>query len=180
MVAQSAKIAQSGHTTYKLLHIIFNILIGNCMSFNQKMRSGQWLWLSWQSSHFQYQRSEVRIQTPANFYRAFIFYCQLYLLYWKDENKMRPGMAHFSRFHYHCTYGWTPVAYECRRFGQIVCCQRIQKVAQSAKNRQIWSRWYRTNLLNPNRVNWRPDVQRCFPLQSKLILLELIQVQWFS
>ena len=38
---------------------------------------GQWLWLSWQSGRFRYQRSAVPIQTPANFYRTFI-YCQLY------------------------------------------------------------------------------------------------------
>ena len=39
----------------------------------------QWLWLSWQSGRFRYQRSEVRIQIPANFYRTFI-YCELYCI----------------------------------------------------------------------------------------------------
>ena len=40
---------------------------------------GQWLWLSWQSGRFRYQRSAVRIQTSANFYRTLI-YCQLYCI----------------------------------------------------------------------------------------------------
>ena len=34
---------------------------------------------------------------------------------------------------------FTKIAYECGRFGQINYCQRLQKVAQSAKNRPIWS-----------------------------------------
>ena len=40
----------------------------------------QWLWLSWKSGRFLYQRSAVRIQTPANFHRTFIIYCQLYFI----------------------------------------------------------------------------------------------------
>ena len=32
-------------------------------------------------------------------------------------------------------------AYECRRFGQINCCQRIWKVVKSLINRPIWSHW---------------------------------------
>ena len=39
----------------------------------------QWFWLSWQSGRFQYQKSAVRIQTPENFNRTFI-YCQLYCI----------------------------------------------------------------------------------------------------
>jgi len=46
----------------------------------QFIEGGQWLWLSWQSGCFQYQTSAVRIQTPANFYRTFIIYCQLYCI----------------------------------------------------------------------------------------------------
>ena len=36
----------------------------------------------------------------------------------------------------------TKIALECGRFGQINCCQRLQKLAQSPKNRQIWSHWF--------------------------------------
>ena len=32
-------------------------------------------------------------------------------------------------------------AYECGRFGQIQCCQRLLKVAQSPINCPIWSHW---------------------------------------
>ena len=32
------------------------------------------------------------------------------------------------------------IAKECGRFGQIYCYQRLKKVAQTAKNRPIWSR----------------------------------------
>ena len=38
--------------------------------------SWQWLWLSWQSGHFPYQRSAVRIQSLARFYNEHI-YCML-------------------------------------------------------------------------------------------------------
>ena len=34
---------------------------------------------------------------------------------------------------------FTKIASECRRFGQINCCQRLWIVAQSAINRPIWS-----------------------------------------
>ena len=34
---------------------------------------------------------------------------------------------------------FTKIAKECGRFGQIYCCQRLQKLAQSPINRQIWS-----------------------------------------
>ena len=33
------------------------------------------------------------------------------------------------------------IAYECGRFGQINCCQRLQKVAKSLINCPIWSHW---------------------------------------
>ena len=32
---------------------------------------------------------------------------------------------------------------ECGKFGQINCCQRLLKVAQSPINRPIWSHWLR-------------------------------------
>ena len=35
--------------------------------------SGKWLWLSWYSCHFQYQRSAVRIQSLANIYWSFVY-----------------------------------------------------------------------------------------------------------
>ena len=34
---------------------------------------------------------------------------------------------------------FTKIAEDCERFGQIGCCQRLEKVAQSPINRQIWS-----------------------------------------
>ena len=40
---------------------------------------GQWLWHSWQRGPFQYQRSRVRIQSPATFIE------QLFTVYRKDE-----------------------------------------------------------------------------------------------
>ena len=40
----------------------------------------------------------------------------------------------------------TKIAWECRRFGQINCCQRVWKLIQSAINRPIWSHWW---LLSP-------------------------------
>ena len=51
---------------------IYSQVIKNC-------NTGNWLWLSWQSGCFRYQRSAVRIQTLENFYRRF-FYCQLYCI----------------------------------------------------------------------------------------------------
>ena len=45
------------------------------------------MWLSWQSGRLQHQRSKVRIQSSANFYRTFV-YCKLC---WKDENKEKRG-----------------------------------------------------------------------------------------
>ena len=35
----------------------------------------------------------------------------------------------------------TKIAKECWRFGQVKCCQRLWKVAQSPINHQIWSHW---------------------------------------
>ena len=48
-----------------------------------KLRHGQWLWVSWQSGHFWHQRSAVQIPTSAIFLLN-IVYCQLY---WKYKNK---------------------------------------------------------------------------------------------
>ena len=42
---------------------------------------GQWLWRSWQSSRFQYQRTQVRIQSLATFIEHLFTVCR------KDENK---------------------------------------------------------------------------------------------
>ena len=39
----------------------------------QNWSLGQWLWLSWQSGNFQYQRSTVRIQSLANLYKKHLF-----------------------------------------------------------------------------------------------------------
>ena len=36
---------------------------------------------------------------------------------------------------------FTKIDQDCERFGQIHCCQRLYKVAQSAKNCPIWSHW---------------------------------------
>ena len=41
----------------------------------------------------------------------------------------------------------TKIAWEYGRFGQINCCQRLKQVAQSAKNRPIWSHWYCPRLI---------------------------------
>ena len=57
---------------------------------------GKWLWRSWQSGRFQYQRTRVRIQSLATFIEhLFTVNC----LQKKDENKekKRPRMAHFSK-----------------------------------------------------------------------------------
>ena len=55
---------------------------------------GQWLWLSWQSGRFRYQRSAVRIQTSAHFYRTFI-YCQLYCFEKTKIKEKEAGNGHF-------------------------------------------------------------------------------------
>ena len=91
------KIAQSGHTTLdSCTYLIFKRLspwadrplqtfsITRTRSkYNNLTDFGQWLWLSWLSSRFQYQRSEVRVLSSAKF-TLNIVYCQLY---WKDKNK---------------------------------------------------------------------------------------------
>ena len=33
------------------------------------------------------------------------------------------------------------IALECERFGEINCCQRLQKLTQSPINCPIWSHW---------------------------------------
>ena len=61
---------------------------------------GQWLWLSWQSGRFRYQRSAVRIQTPANFYRTCIIYCQLYCIEKKKIKEKEAGNGPFKKDYY--------------------------------------------------------------------------------
>ena len=58
---------------------------------------GKWLWLSWLSSHFWYQRSVIRIQssTKIYLYRTFV-YCQLCIEKTKIKKK-RPRLAHFFK-----------------------------------------------------------------------------------
>ena len=63
------------------------------------MMLGQWLWLSWQSGCFRFQRSAVRIQTPANFYRTFIIYCQLYCI---EKTKIKEKEAGNGPFFKDC------------------------------------------------------------------------------
>ena len=50
---------------------------------------------------------------------------------------------------------FTKIAWECRRFGQINCCQRLWKVAQSAINYPIWSHWlgitHKIAVVNPGK-----------------------------
>ena len=40
---------------------------------------------------------------------------------------------------------FTKIAWECRRLGQINCCQRLWKVSQSPINHPIWSHWLPLN-----------------------------------
>ena len=49
--------------------------------------NGQWLWISWQSSCFRYQRSEVQIKLLAKFN----FIMDIYTV---ENTKMRPGTRH--------------------------------------------------------------------------------------
>ena len=53
-------------------------------------KNGQWLWLSWWSGRFQFQRSAVRIQSSAKIYIEFTVNC----IEKTKINKKRPGMAH--------------------------------------------------------------------------------------
>ena len=55
--------------------------------YRDRERLGQWLWRSWLSSRFQYQRSAVRIQPSAI---LSTIHC-IEELYWKDENKEKRG-----------------------------------------------------------------------------------------
>ena len=48
---------------------------------------GQWLWLSWQSGHFQFQRSVVRIPSSANVYT-------INCIEKTKIKKKKPGIAH--------------------------------------------------------------------------------------
>ena len=45
---------------------------------------------------------------------------------------------------------FTKIALECGRFGQVNCCQRLKKLAQSPINRPIWSDWW----VFPGLINW--------------------------
>ena len=59
-------------------------------------RKGKWLWLSWQSGRFQYQRSAVRLQSL----EKFILNICLFIISCIEKtkiNKKRPGMAHFLK-----------------------------------------------------------------------------------
>ena len=56
----------------------------------------EWLWLSWQSGRFRYQRSSVRILTPANFYRT-IIYCQMYYIEKTKIKEKEAGNGPFFR-----------------------------------------------------------------------------------
>ena len=49
------------------------------------------------------------------------------------KNDLTRNMIDFDTF--------TKIAWECGRFGQINCCQRLWIVAQSPKNCPIWSHW---------------------------------------
>jgi len=51
---------------------------------------GQWLWLSWQSGSFRYQRSALRIQTSANFYIGHLFTDSFAVLKGRKEKEKRP------------------------------------------------------------------------------------------
>ena len=54
--------------------------------------TGQLLWLSWQSGHFQYQRFAVQNQSSANFYVEHLF-----MVNWMEKTKLkikRPNMPH--------------------------------------------------------------------------------------
>ena len=57
-------------------------------NLNPKTFIGLWLWLNWQSGHFQYQRSMVQIQSSANL---------LMNLYTVENEEKRPGMAHLKK-----------------------------------------------------------------------------------
>ena len=61
---------------------------------------GQWLWFSWLSDCFWFQRSPARIQSSTKI--ILDIYCELY---WKDENKEKEaGKAHLKK-----TFSWETV-----------------------------------------------------------------------
>ena len=53
---------------------------------------------------------------------------------------------------------FTKIAWECGRFGQINCCQRLWKVAQSSINRPIWSHWLGAAILTAPDLSQRHGV----------------------
>ena len=63
----------------------------------ETLDNGKWLWLSWLSGCFQYQRSAIQIQSLAKnyLYQTFV-YCQLCIEKAKTKEK-RPGMVHFFK-----------------------------------------------------------------------------------
>ena len=68
------------------------VLVRSCKTIKQSIKHGQWLWLSWQSSHCRFQRSPIRIQSSAKNYIEHVLSTAL-----KIRNKeKRPGMAHFK------------------------------------------------------------------------------------
>ena len=58
---------------------------------------GQWLWLSWLSGCFQFQRSVVQIQSSANVYLNWTFVCCQLCIEKTKIKKKRPGMAHLKK-----------------------------------------------------------------------------------
>ena len=58
---------------------------------------GQWLWLSWQSGCFQFQRSAVRIPSSAKIY---IEYFTVNCIEKTKIKKKRPGKAHLKKIFY--------------------------------------------------------------------------------
>ena len=60
--------------------------------------AGQWLWRSWQSGFFRYQRTRVQIQSSATFIEHLLTVCR------EDENKQKVAeMAHLKKY---CGEGW--------------------------------------------------------------------------
>ena len=53
------------------------------------------------------------------------------------KNDYTIEIKHFDTF--------TKIAEECRRFGQINCCQRLLRLAQSPINHPIWSHWFQNS-----------------------------------
>ena len=61
---------------------------------------------------------------------------------------------------------FTKIDLECRRFGQNSCCQMLWMVAQSAKNRPIWSHWRRVFFKS---VHFLPPLPSYLQLVSTIV-----------